>query len=259
VERQVNRLRAEPEFAGAGRDAFSALAKDSLSKAQHAAGNALARAQAAGDGEALRSILDAKIEQLEGMERAEREARATAERTEAAIRDVTSRITTVCLSLGLTSQGRTAFAATVASAVEEEEISTVALREAEAKLSSVAGSVQGAAEKLKELEYLRGQLEAEVQARQAEAALILDTWRHSGLPEPIGTDALKNTIEWAEKHLADLTAMKVRHEGLVAGLAAWASADELKRSEEGIANSLALSGCTREEAIVEVLMVDIRV
>jgi len=258
-ERQENRLKVEPEFAGAARDALPALAKEFLARAQNAADDAHARAQAAGDVKALRSILHERLEQIENLERPEAEARATAERAEASVRDVTSRIGAICNAVGLGSEWRTIFATTIELAVQAEDSSLTTLRKAEAKMSVVEGSLQEIAARLKEVEYVRGQLEAEVQARQAEATLIMDTWRRSGLKEPIGTESLQEAIEVAEKNLAELAAMKVRHEGLIAGLAAWSSAVELKRCEETIADWVLRKQCAGEDALIEALTENIRI
>lgn len=259
VDRQVNRVKTEPEFAGAVRDTLQAVVSDLLVRAQTAATDALARAQATGNVETLRSNLQTRLEQIECMEHEEAEARTIAERVEATATDATSRIASFCTALGLNAEWRSVLPNKIESAVQEEEISNVALREVEAKLSSVDGLVQETAEKLKEIEYQRGQIDAEVQARQAEASLILDTWQSSGLEHPIGTEALKNAIERAEKHLNELTVIKVKHEELIVGLTAWASADELKRCEEAIANWSARKNCNQEEELAEVLEEDIRI
>jgi DNA repair protein SbcC/Rad50 len=52
--------------------------------------------------------------------------------------------------------------------------------------------------------------------------------------------------------------IKVRHEGAVAGLAAWSSADELKRCEGAIANWIARKNCTQEEELSVALEKDIQ-
>lgn len=257
VERQVHRLKAEPKFAGAAREALSAVVSKLMASAQTEADVALARVKDIGNVETWRSILQNRLERLECLDREEADARAAVERVETMATDITSRITSLCNALGLTAEWRTTLADTIVSAVQDVDLSNAALHETETKLSSVAESMQEVTERLKETEYRRGQIEAEVQARQAELTLIQDSWKRSGLKYPIGTETLKNAIDRAEKHLAELTVMRVQHEELLAGLAAWTSADELKRCEESISNWLVRKDCEGEDELAEVLAEDI--
>jgi DNA repair exonuclease SbcCD ATPase subunit len=259
VERQLSQLKAEPEFAGAALETMSTVARTTLDQAQSAAADAISRAASAGNVDDLRVNLQERLKQVETLNREYAEVAAAAEDTDSAAREVASRIAAFCKPLGLSGEWQSNLTATIALAVQEEERASGMLRDLEGKLSAATGSTQEAAAKLREVKCQRGQLEAELQARQGEGSQLTESWLRSGLNEPVGTETLQNAIEGAEKKLVELTAMTVRHEGLVSGLAGWKSAGELNRCEEFIASWLVRKQCDSEEALLDLLMEEVRV